>query len=154
MKKAILILGIFCLSLAQTQAQDKVKVELKDGPKPDIYIDGKKYDYAIFELLDQTKIESIDVIKGDQALKEYNAENGVILVVTKQSGVQIRKAEKDTTDIKEKPLIIIDGEIANEDDLVIMNREDVKSIKVLKGKEAMDQYNAPNGVVIITTKQK
>ncbi|MEQ8336751.1 MAG: hypothetical protein RIA62_05375 [Cyclobacteriaceae bacterium] len=154
MKKAILILGIFCLSLAQILAQDKVKVELKDGPKPDIYIDGKKYDYAIFELLDQTKIESIDVIKGDQALKEYNAENGVILVVTKQSGVQIRKAEKDTTDIKEKPLIIIDGEIANEDDLVIMNREDVKSIKVLKGKEAMDQYNAPNGVVIITTKQK
>ncbi|MCK5538316.1 MAG: hypothetical protein KAI79_15930, partial [Bacteroidales bacterium] len=58
------------------EKKEVLTVKVKDGKQPDVYIDGKKYDSEILELLDQNKIESISVIKEEQAIKEYNAPNG------------------------------------------------------------------------------
>lgn len=154
MTRAFLMFGVFCLLVAQTLAQDKIKVELKDGPKPDIYIDGKKYDYAIFDLLDQTKIESIDVIKGEQALKEYDAENGVILIQSKNAVQQNGMGKIQISSSDKEPVFMVDGEISDRETVSKLYPDDIKSVSVFKGQDAIDKYNAPNGVVIITTKQK
>ncbi len=73
-----------------------VFVGLKDSLNPDIYIDGIKYDHKIVDLIDPDKIQSINVLKGEAAIKEYNAPNGVILITSKKEdknneiGTQIR----------------------------------------------------------------
>ena len=152
MKSVLILLLTYVLSASQILGQDQTE---SHDPKPDVYIDGTKYDYKIFSLLDPEKIASVKVLKGNEAFEKYNTENGVILVESRLSEVQIGEGEGAKIDnaSRERHLIIIDGEIADSDDLIILNRKDVKSIKVLKGQEARDKYNAPNGVVIITTKQ-
>jgi len=149
MKSVLILLLTYVLSASQILGQDQTE---SHDPKPDVYIDGTKYDYKIFNLLDPEKIASVKVLKGNEALEKYNTENGVILVKTRLSEEQIGEAAKIDTTSHERHLIIIDGEIANADDLIILNRKDVKSIKVLKGQEANDKYNAPKGAIIITTK--
>ena len=70
-------------------AQDKVKEADRNAPNPDVYIDGKKYDHDIIDLLDNSKIQSIDVFKGEQATVIYNAPNGVIVIKTKNTSEQM-----------------------------------------------------------------
>ena len=151
MKSVLIILLIFVVSsyhiLGQEQNESK---ELK----PDVYIDGEKYNYKIFELLDLEKIESVSVLKREEALVKYGAENGLILVKTRQAELETGEAGERSSASQENHLIIIDGEVADSDDLIILNRKDVKSVRVLKGQESKEKYNAPNGVVIITTKKK
>ena len=151
MKSVLIVSLIFIASSYQIlgQAQNESK-----EPKPDVYIDGEKYNYKIFELLDLEKIESVSVLKREEALEKYGAENGVILVKTRQAELETGEAGERSSASQEKHLIIIDGEVADSDDLIILNRKDVKSIKVMKGSEAKEKYNAPNGVVTITTKKK
>ena len=79
MKKTILITCALFLSIAIMEAQEtkttdkeKLHIALKDDVKPDIYVDGKKFDFPM-DLLDVNKIETIKVLKGDQVLKKYNA---------------------------------------------------------------------------------
>ncbi len=155
MKNILVIIGLFCLFASPTLAQDDIKIELKGDEKPDIYIDGKKYDYSIFSLLDQNKIESITVIKDKQAVKKYNAPNGVIVIKTKESMDQIVTIDKKKIKIKDtdlEPVIIIDGKVADKDTLSKLSPDDIDSIEVLKGEKAIEKYSAPNGVVIIKTK--
>tara|TARA_Y100001972_G_C7665549_1_gene336414 strand:+ start:1746 stop:2201 length:456 start_codon:yes stop_codon:yes gene_type:complete len=151
MKSVLILLLTYVLSASQILGQDQTE---SHHPKPDVYIDGNKYDYKIFSLLDPEKIASVKVLKGNEALEKYGAENGVILVKTRQAELDTNEAGELAGDNQEKHLIIIDGEVADSDDLIILNRKDVKSIKVMKGSEAKEKYNAPNGVVIITTKKK
>lgn len=155
MKNILIVTCIFCLSASHIIAQDKLNIELKDAPKPDIYIDGKKYDHEIFELLDQSKIESVNVIKGEQALKEYDAPNGVIIIETKKAAqqlIEVDEKEIKFTDSGKDPVIIIDGKVSNKEKLSKLSPDNIKSIEVLKGEKAIDEYNAPNGVVIVKTK--
>ena len=156
MKNLLIIACIFFLSTSHILAQDKLHVELKDAPKPDIYIDGKKYDYAIFDLLDQSKIESVDIIKDEQALKEYDAPNGVIIINTKKASIQFTTAnEKETiiTDNNNNPVFIIDGKVSGKETLSKLSPDDIESISVVKGQKAIDDYDAPNGVIIVKTKK-
>lgn len=138
---------------SENQIQEELRVKVKDFVKADIYVDGIKFDFA-FELLDQNKIESISVIKGEQAIKEYNASNGVVLVTTKKkiesdnSGTKIRNK-----DSEEDPVIIIDGKVSSKETLEKLSPNDVDKITVVKDEEALEKYNAPNGAVIITTKK-
>ena len=151
MKNILIVTCIFCFSASHILAQDKLNVELKDAPKPDVYIDGKKYDPDIFDLLDQSKIESVNVIKDEKALKEYNAPNGVIIIKTKkatQQMVAVNKKEITNTD----PVVIIDGEISDRETLSKLSADDIETIDVFKGQMAIDKYNAPNGAVVVKTK--
>ncbi len=51
------------------EVKEKLYVKLKDGAKPDVYVDGKKFDFPM-ELIDQNKIKAVFVIKGEKAKKD------------------------------------------------------------------------------------
>ncbi len=52
-----------------------------------VYIDGKKSTKEAMEALESSKIDKVEVIKGDKATKEYGegAKDGVILITTKKN---------------------------------------------------------------------
>jgi len=163
MKKIILTACVALLSISLIQAQAKkeenqkkesIHFEVKDGAKPDIYVDGKKFDFPV-ELLDKNRIESVSVLKGEKAIKEYNAKNGVVLISTKKSSKKITKF--DYADVKDKidkiPMVIIDGEESDQETLSKLSPDDIESINVVKGEQAMKKYNAANGVVVVITKK-
>jgi hypothetical protein len=61
MKKLIITTAAIFLSILLIQAQESknsqkenLHVELKEGAKPDIYVDGKKFDFSL-DLLDKNK---------------------------------------------------------------------------------------------------
>lgn len=152
MKTLLLITCLFCLPSFPTLGQDELKVALKEDAQPDLYIDGKQYDHAIFDLLDQSKIESVQVVKGEQALKEYNAPNGVVLVKTKVAAKAATSLGEQDAGEKE-PLIILDGEVSDKATIAKLNPDDIATIEVIKDQKAIELYNAPNGVVVIKTKK-
>jgi hypothetical protein len=55
---------------------------------------------------------------------------------------------------KNKPMIIIDGEITTQEVLGNLLPENIESVDVVRGEKALKEYNAPNGVIIITKKKK
>lgn len=185
MRHIFLAACIICLSISISQAQEtksndeknqsqeSLHIKVKDDVKPDIYINGKKYDFEILELLDDDKIESMAVVKGEQAIKEYGAPNGVILITAKKktdssmtikstgnskdqsnnSTITIRGTGTNASSTSDSPMIIIDGKVSSKDHLEKMSSDDVHSIEVLKGDEAMEKYNAESGVIVVTTKK-
>jgi hypothetical protein len=141
----------------------KTIVEVKEGENPDIYIDGKKYDRHILELLDPERIESVSVIKGEKAKEEYDAE-AVILVKTKiKTDLKSPKYNLGANDNKgvyirsyvgsASPIIIIDGKLENQETLAILNPDSIQSISVLKNEEALKKYGTRSGVILIKTKK-
>lgn len=162
MKKIVLLVIVLC-SISVTKAQDKNKekedllVKVKDGNNPMIYVDGKKFDFPM-ELIDQSKILSAFIIKKEDALKKYNAPNGVIFITTKASKVDGFSDEKFRNDIKigakNGPKVIVDGIVKDQKALKELDPTNIDNIKIVKGEKAIKLYNAPNGAVIVTTKKQ
>jgi TonB-dependent SusC/RagA subfamily outer membrane receptor len=169
MKNLILSACAILLSISLIHAQESKDVEgenskkenlhikLKDDAKPDIYVDGKKFDFPM-DLLDTNKIESVNVLKGDRAIEEYGAKNGVVLIVTKKefpekmSQVKVRGYG---TAKGKTPMIIIDGKKSNQEILKAISPDDIYSIEVLKDAKSTAVYGAKgvNGVIIVITKK-
>lgn len=165
MKKLLfsIIIMSFSISLVQAQktevkkdSEEKIYVKLKDGVKPIIYVNGKVFDFPM-ELIDQSKIASVFVVKNEDALKKYNAPNGVILIKTKEfdsTGISEIKITEDTKiGGKNGPKVIIDGKVSDQKALEKLMPENIEKMEVVKGEKAVTKYNAPNGVIIITTKK-
>ncbi|QXP64434.1 hypothetical protein [Polaribacter sp. HaHaR_3_91] len=164
MKKVLFIAIIMLLSSTIITAQEEKKegkeniyVKLKEGAKPTIYIDGKVFDFPM-DLIDQNKIASVFVVKGEQALKKYNSPNGVILIKTKEleaTGISNLKIEKKNNTVTDKnaPMVIVDGKVTDRKTLDTISPNTIKKMEVLKGEKAIEKYNSPNGVIIITTKK-
>ncbi len=51
---------------------------------PVFIIDGKTSDQHVLKELNPDDIHSISVVKGEKAVKEYNAPNGAVIVITKK----------------------------------------------------------------------
>lgn len=134
--------------------------------------------------LDAEDIKSISVLKDSSAVATYGfaAKNGVILVTTKSgidkiisqkyqaneplhgdiSGISIRGKNKNTatfslgnsSDVKNKPLYIIDGKEMTEDEAKNISPDSIESISVLKDGSAVTLHGdkGKNGVIIIKTK--
>ncbi len=164
MKQLIITACTLLCAITFAQAQDNnanveseekketINIKIKDGAQPDIYVDGKKYDFPM-DLIDRDRIESVKVIKGEEAIEQYNAENGVVLITTKEKSENIQlRSKKDQSHDKKTPLIIIDGEISNKKALRKLSSKEIQSVEIVKGEQAIETYNAPNGVVIVTTK--
>lgn len=160
---AILLLSSNLISAQKTEENKaKIKLELNDDAKPDVYIDGKKYDYNILNLLDQDKIESLNIYKNEEAILKYNAPNGVILILSKkeESGavatfdgdVKFKIKGSGKRSSKDSPIIIIDGEVVKKSRLKKLDPDSILKIEVFKGEEAIKKYDAPNGAIVVTTK--
>jgi len=137
--------------------EQKLYIKVKEEAKPTIYIDGKKFEFPM-ELIDQSKIESMSVLKGDAALKMYNEPNGVILITTKITkkiealGEKVF-SKKYSFSEESKPMVILDGKVVSEEIIKSISPDTIKSVDILKGAKALEKYNAPNGAIIITTKK-
>ncbi|WP_400079346.1 hypothetical protein [Winogradskyella sp. R77965] len=167
MKKLILTVCVLFVSMSLLQAQEftvekkdngkkeKLHVKVKEGAEPDIYVDGKKFDFSM-DLIDNDMIASVAVVKGDKAIKEYNAPNGVILITTKAKSDSVVfkiKSSDDSSSNEKAPLVIVDGKRSGNEVLKTLSPDDIEKIEVFKDEVAMKKYNAPNGVIVITTKK-
>ena len=163
MKNLILTVCALLISISLMQAQEfkiekkdnqkkeKLHVKAKEGAKPDIYVDGKKFDFSM-DLIDTDMIASVVVIKGDKAIKKYNAPNGVILVTTNKKH-ELDKTSGKTNFKGTTPVIIIDGKVSNKETLDKLSPDDIEKIEVFKDEKAIKKYNAANGAIVITTKK-
>ena len=164
----LILIGMISITLKAQESQvplekqekkDLLEFEFKEDQVPDVYIDGKKYDYEILRLLDQDKIETLNVVKGERAIKEFNAPNGVLQITTvkpekPKSQVKVKKIVKDVEgDPGKEPVVIIDGKISSQKELSQISPESIESIQVFKGQKAMELYNAPYGAVVVKTKK-
>ncbi len=148
----------------ETNKTDSLKVrkttviEVKKNEKPDVFIDGKKYDSEILDLLDPDKIAKVDVYKGESALEKFNSEN-VISVTTKDASakkdgnrIMIRTSGK--IDYDTNIMVIIDDTLSNKEALQKLSPDSILSISVVKGDKAIKEYNSESGVILIKTKKK
>jgi len=175
MKRLLSTFITLCMIMAMTLAQEaktevdpkdktqKTIVEVKEGENPDIYIDGKKYDRHILELLDPEKIESVSVIKGEKAKEEYGAE-AVILVKTKiKTDLKLQEYKLGENENKgtyttryvgsASPVIVIDGKIEDQETLSLIDPDRIQSISVLKDGVSLKKYGTRSGVVLIKLKK-
>lgn len=182
MRKLFLTLSIICLyvfnSLAQdanitiqkVQNQDSTTIfvqtkpndkslflKVKEGADIAIYIDGKKYDSDILDILDQSKIATAAILNGEFAMKKYNEPN-VILIITKKEKEKMSQQRKEDKSGMEEALIFIDGkEVTKEEFNLFLKSDDQKgivNINVLKDEKTLKKYNTKVGVILITTKNK
>jgi len=120
--------------------------------------------------LKSKNIQTIDVSKGKESIKEYGkkAKDGVIKITTKKG--HKKKHKKGTgfdisinkTDIQigavndnNNPLMFIDGKKISHDELKKIDSNQIESVNVYKEDQAIKKYGdqAKNGVVEITLKK-
>jgi len=154
MKHLILSLCIVLSSITSIQAQNStnnLNVAVKNNAKPDIYVDGKKFDFPM-ELIDKDKIESVSIMKDKELLKKYNAKNGVILISTKKDNNSKTNFTYKLNKSK-KPIVIINGKKSTQMELQKLDPNDIESINVLKGEQGKLLYNSPSGAIIVKLKK-
>ncbi len=180
MKKKLLTLGFLSLLILGIHAQENTGflkitekgknafVKLKDGVNPDVYIDGKKYDSSILDLLDTEKIDAITVYKGKPAIEKFKVENVIVITTKKKKAEEEEHSNNENITVKsdriyvasdvqikgneEYPVIVIDGAISNKEDLRIISPDDIEAIQILKDEESKKKYNTETGVILVTTK--
>ncbi|TXG35172.1 M56 family metallopeptidase [Seonamhaeicola maritimus] len=149
--------------IKKSGTKDKVKVKKnksgnilfigdEDGKEPLFIIDEKEINKDKFENIDPDKIESVFVLKGEQAIEKYGdkGKDGVVLIKTKD--------HKPTSFFKTglEPLIIINGKEASKDEMDGLDKNNIQTIDVLKNASATSSYGTKgkNGVILIKTKNK
>ena len=132
----------------------KIVIKTEGGKEPIFIVDGKELTKKEFEDIHPEHVESVSVFKGKKANTIYGTKgkNGVVVITKKEDKNII--IDLDNND-SEKPLIIVDGEESKED-LEKIDPDNIKSINVLKGDNAIEKYGdkAKDGVIEITTKKK
>lgn len=131
-----------------------VRVTVQDFKNSDVQplyiLDGKVISSEELKNVNPLEIESMNVYKDEKAIQlcGEKGKNGVIDITTK-------KMKKELDEKAEKAIYIIDG--VNSDKKVAdnLNPENIITVDVLKGDNAVKLYGdrAKNGVVIINTKR-
>lgn len=168
--------------LVKVQANSPLKFGNLDGSinQPLYLLDGIAIEQPNFKNIPPETIESISVLKNESATKIYGkkGKDGVILITTKKekteadpnkevvavgygkiqnenqnnlpsSGFQIR-----SFGTNDKPLIVVDGVLSENQDMSKINPETIESINVIKNEEATKKYGVQaKGVIEITTKK-
>lgn len=175
----LLSLSILVIHAQEEKQKISLKIELKDTKNANVYVDGKKFDFSV-ELLAKEAIASVTILKEPETIKEYNLTHNtsydisknLILITSikkevsnfyggdiigyesneKTSNHLIRIKGRCSTAETKSPLILIDGKKANEDELKLLEVNKIKSVSVLKGESAKN-FNAPNGVILVSTKK-
>jgi N-acetylmuramoyl-L-alanine amidase len=144
-------------------AHQTTNVEIKDTTKnPPLYIlNGKNITAEQAKAIDANTIESVNVLKGDDAIKKYGekGKNGVVVIALKGTNsspltTSIKPKDADAAKEAERALKVIDGKIVSNEELQKFDANSIYSISVWKGEEAVNKYGdeGRDGVVEITTK--
>lgn len=72
-------------AIGKGKSNNKVIIKTDDGTEPIYFIDGKEVENKAFKTLDSDDIKTVNVLKGDAAIKKYGdkAKNGVVEITTK-----------------------------------------------------------------------
>jgi hypothetical protein len=147
----------------ETQTHEII-IKHKEGSKHDsvkapvIIVNGKKVGHKMIEHLAPGNISTIEVTKEKHGKK---GEEGIIYVTTKEfktddaEKVIVRKSIDISHDPDKKPLIFIDGKESSPKELENLDKENIESINVTKGKEVKEKYGdkGENGVIQVRTKK-
>ena len=138
------------------------------------FIDGQESTKAEVDKLNPDTIESVSILKGEQATSKYGnkGKNGVVEISIKKGAVENVNVNSSTSQTfkvqtnaplklrnfdgsSAQPLIVIDGVIAANQNVYNIPTETIESINVLKGEQATSKYGGKgkNGVVEITIKK-
>ncbi|WP_270711955.1 M56 family metallopeptidase [Phocaeicola coprophilus] len=113
----------------------------------------------IFRAIDPQRIQSVTVLKDQASLAKYTTDKsktGIIQVKLKKedqaSGINIPTIRFDSQ--PSKSLVIIDGKAADATAVQALSPSQIKSIKVLKGQQAVDLFGeaAKNGAICVSTR--
>ena len=130
------------------------RMGVSDG-NPLILMNGVAITKEEMDKINPDDIESVNVLKGEQATRLYGekGKNGVVIITP--------KGEKAVVPLREgmnkgnPPLIVIDGKRMPKDfNLSTLKSEEIESISVLKDKSAVETYgeDGKNGVIVILKK--
>lgn len=146
----------------QADGKDKktIKVENING-KEKITVNGKEITREELEKMEDVKILSK---KGNIYFNSSDDDEDDSVFIFKSTDdeddngkIKIRKSNSFAfSSGKDKPLIVVDGNIVKSGSIDDMSTESIESISVLKGEKAIKKYGekAKNGVIEITTKKK
>ena len=144
------------------------EIELKAEGEPYVVINEKPAPADWKQSLDEENIATVNVLKGDSALKVYGekAKDGAIQIYTKDfKKVNNSNQEKEIPaaeviiskleNARNNPLYILDGEVFD-GEISEVNPDDIEKIDVLKGEQAVKEFGerGANGVVRIFTKER
>ena len=113
----------------------------------------------IFRAIDPQRIQSVTVLKDQASLAKYTTDKsktGIIQVKLKKedqaSDINIPTIRFDSQ--PSKALVIIDGKAADATAVQALSPSQIKSIKVLKGQQAVDLFGeaAKNGAICVSTR--
>lgn len=125
-----------------------------DG-KPLILMNGVAITKEEMDKINPDDIESVNVLKGEQATRLYGEKGKNGAVIIKPKGEKAVVTLREGMDKENPPLIIIDGKRMPKDfNLSTLKPEEIESISVLKDKLAIEAYgeDGKNGVIIIRKK--
>ena len=158
-------------------------IKTNSGKDPIYIVKGKVLSKDEFEEINPKQIKSVTVLKGEKAEAKYGDEgkNGVVIIEKKKNSEIIIDLDNDddenekeiiyikendnneskfiikgtNTNKKDNPLIIIDGK-ETLDKMKDLDPDDIKEMKVIKGKKAIEKYGekGENGVIEIITNKK
>lgn len=147
-RRALLVLLPLLAACSARKPQASVS---EPAPRADVVmLDEARITQEDVGLIDPTAIESVAVLKGDEARLRFGGDT--------RSAVQIttRKARRgsDAYANSPAPLFLVDGRVIPAALLNVLDTRRIEKIDVIKGKRAEEQYGerARSGVVMITTK--
>jgi TonB-dependent SusC/RagA subfamily outer membrane receptor len=143
MKKSILLwLSVWFIAISLAAQIDPIASINKSGTL--VLIDGKVSNTGL-NSIDPKRIESVTVLKGQEALNIYgeSGKNGVILVTTNQPSSD-RKLDSEV-------LVIVNGKVSRWG-LSLLDPKRIESVTVLKDQAALKIYGeaGEKGVILVT----
>jgi N-acetylmuramoyl-L-alanine amidase len=131
--------------------------------QPLYILNGKTITAEQAKAIDANTIESVNVLKGEDAVKQYGdkGKNGVVVITLKSANSSpstnsIKPKDADAVKEAEKALKVIDGKIVTNEELQKLDANSIYSISVLKDEATVKEYGekGKNGVIEITTKKQ
>ena len=167
--QAIRVKQTLPIRFAFTKTSDKPKnsnsIFLKNGSYNSslkdviLLVNGQEVSPEIFRAIDPQRIQSVTVLKDQASLAKYTTDKsktGIIQVKLKKedqaSDINIPTIRFDSQ--TSKALVIIDGKAADATAVQALSPSQIKSIKVLKGQQAVDLFGeaAKNGAICVSTR--
>ncbi|MBX2967593.1 MAG: TonB-dependent receptor plug domain-containing protein [Cyclobacteriaceae bacterium] len=164
--RTLLTLLTACIFAIASAQEIRLTSQSFTTEKPLFVVNGEHTAYDDLSYIKPNDIESIEVIKNQQAIDRYGeaGKNGVVVVTLKNfkkpkateepvdqnSSIFLRKYSTGA-----QPLYVLDGKIIQQEDVEKIDPKNIESIEVLKDEKATNQYGdeGKNGVIVITSKK-